>query len=81
MSGLEHGTVASCVGAIINAYHDGGRLLARLRAERKAESESVSLQEHAIQELEASLRRGQLGVQDQFDRDTQRFGERFAIGD
>lgn len=88
MSGLELLAVVGCVAAVVSAYHDGSTLVEELREKRrrkKALKYSQSQQDLSTQELEQSLRRGRIVVQDRYDHEYQSLGPQerlqFANGD
>ena len=80
MSGLELLAVVACVAAVVSAYQDGTELVKKYKARRQAKK-VLEYQEETTEELERSLCRGELTVQDQYSRQYKRFGDSFAEGD
>ena len=68
---------------MISAYHDGTELIQHIKAKRKAKRalQDGSAIDTSTQELEQSLKRGEVVIGSQYDRDFKRFGDSFALGD
>lgn len=88
MSGLELLAVVGCVAAVVSAYRDGSTLVQELREKRrrkKALKDAQNQQDLSTQELEQSLKRGRIVVQDRYDHEYQSLGPQeglhFANGD
>lgn len=88
MSGLELLAVVGCVAAVVSAYKDGSTLVHELREKRRRKKALKYAQNQAdlsTQELEQSLTRGRIVVQDRYDHEFQSLGPKeglqFANGD
>lgn len=72
MSGLEVVAVLGAVAGVISAYKDASRIVKDFKDKRRAKK---------ADELERSLLRGPLAVQEARNHGVERFGQAFADGD
>ena len=72
MSGLEVVAVVGAVAGVISAYKDASRIVADFKDKRRAKK---------AEQLERSLARGPLAVEEARNNGVERFGQAFAEGD